>query len=44
MPITVDSLGGVRQYTSLQVIDGNPAISYYDFGNSDLKYVRSINP
>ncbi len=37
----VDSEGLVGWYTSLAVVNGNPAISYYDWGNDDLKYVRA---
>ncbi|MBZ0305739.1 MAG: hypothetical protein K8I82_06695, partial [Anaerolineae bacterium] len=28
-------------YTSLAIVNGNPAISYYDNNNADLKYVRA---
>lgn len=36
-------LGAGGQYNSLQTINGNPAISYYDNVTGDLKYVRSSN-
>ena len=41
--VTVDSPGSlVREYgTSLAVVDGCPAISYYDHSNHDLKYARA---
>lgn len=42
-PLTIDSSGSVGWYTSLVVVNGNPAISYYHFTNSDLKYVRATN-
>ncbi|MEY2879388.1 MAG: hypothetical protein RLZZ15_1768, partial [Verrucomicrobiota bacterium] len=42
-PATLDSTGDVGLYTSLAVINGNPAISYHDFTNFDLKYVRALD-
>ncbi|HUW94219.1 MAG TPA: hypothetical protein VMW58_00380 [Anaerolineae bacterium] len=44
MPLTVDSGGWVGEYASLAVVDGHPAIAYYDDGASyDLKYVRATD-
>jgi hypothetical protein len=41
-PLTVDGAGWVGQYASLAVVDGRPAIAYYDAdSNYDLKYVRA---
>lgn len=42
--VTVDTDGNVGEYSSLVVVDGNPAISYLDMTNYDLKYVRSMTP
>ncbi len=38
---TPDAAGNVGKYTSLAVVNGNPAISYWNEANSDLKYVRA---
>ncbi len=38
---TVASTGNVGQYTSMQVVNGNPAIAYYDVTNKDLKYIQA---
>ncbi len=42
-PVQVDSLTGVGQYSSLVVVNGNPAISYYDASGGNLKYVRATD-
>ena len=41
--ITVDSTDSTGQYTSLAVVNGKPAISYYDATNDDLRYVQANN-
>jgi hypothetical protein len=41
---TVDSAGNVGQYASMAVVDGRPAIAYFDDTNNDLKYVRATTP
>ena len=45
-PVVVDSGAGgdVGRFHSLAVVNGNPAMSYYDFSNWDLKYVRALDP
>jgi hypothetical protein len=41
-PLTIDnSDDNVGSYTSLMVVNGNPAISYCDETHYDLKYVRA---
>ncbi len=43
-PISVDvSAPGSGWYISLQIVNGYPAISYYEATNDDLKYVRATN-
>ncbi len=43
-PFSVDSAGDVGKFTSLKIINGHPAISYYDETRGDLKYVRASEP
>lgn len=44
-PVVLDAPGAtnVGQYAKLIVVNGNPAIAYYDATNGDLKYVRATN-
>ncbi|MBN2081033.1 hypothetical protein JW859_02380 [bacterium] len=43
-PVTLTiGVGDEGQYTSLAVINGNPAIAYYDAGNTELRYIRANN-
>jgi len=39
--VIVDTAINVGHYSSLAVVDGRPAISYYDMGNTALKYALS---
>jgi hypothetical protein len=41
---TVDSEGWVGEYSSVAVVDGLPAISYYDYTNTGLKFARATTP
>jgi hypothetical protein len=42
-PQTIDSTGSVGEHTSLQVVNGNPSIAYYDNSNADLKFIRALD-
>ena len=43
VPLIVDSSGDMGKYASMAVVNGNPAISYYNDSNDDLKYVRALD-
>ncbi|RYD94528.1 MAG: exo-alpha-sialidase, partial [Sphingobacteriales bacterium] len=44
IPVTVEGLvTNVGLYSSMFVVNGMPAIAYYDDGNDDLKYVRALD-
>lgn len=43
-PVIVDSPGWVGVDPSLALVEGHPAISYYDLSKADLKYARSTTP
>jgi LPXTG-site transpeptidase (sortase) family protein len=40
---TLDSTGNVGMDTSLAVVNGYPAISFFDSSNADLKFIRAVN-
>ena len=42
-PQTLDNSTSVGRFTSLAVVSGTPAISYYDITNNDLKFIRAQN-
>jgi H-type lectin domain len=42
-PVIVDSAGTVGDFSSLAVVDGRPAITYYDSTNTSLKYARALD-
>ena len=42
-PITLDPGPNTGLYPSLAIVDGNPAVSYYDDNNDDLMYVRATD-
>jgi hypothetical protein len=39
----IDAANSVGQFTSHVVVNGNPAVAYYDATNGDLKYIRANN-
>jgi hypothetical protein len=39
-PVTLDSAGDVGRWASMLMVDGNPAIAYYDVTNGNLKFIR----
>ncbi len=42
-PLTLDSEGTTGEYCALEVVNGNPALSYFDGTNLDLRYVRATD-
>ena len=41
--VTLDSTNNTGQHTSYAIVNGNPAIAYYDATAQDLRYVRATN-
>ena len=39
--LTLDSYGNVGSFPSLAIVNGNPAISYFNGSTGDLKYIRA---
>ena len=42
-PVSIQNTGDVGDYSSLQIVNGNPAISYKSNNGDGLKYVRATN-
>ncbi len=42
-PFNPDAAGNIGQYTSGAIVNGMPAMAYYDVSNGDLKYVISTD-
>lgn len=42
-PVTIESSGDDGWSNSLHIVEGNPAVSYYDVTNGDLKYARATD-
>ena len=40
---TIDNSGDVGSHSSLAIVNGRPAISYFDETNKNLKYVRALD-
>ena len=40
-PGPVDVINNIGQFTSHAIVNGNPAVAYYDVTNGDLRYVRA---
>ena len=40
-PANIDASANVGTFTSGNIVNGFPAVSYYDVSNGDLKYVRA---
>lgn len=43
--VNVDNIGTgiLGHYTSMEIVNGNPAITYYDVTNTNLRYVRATD-
>ena len=39
----LDAASDVGLYTSMKIVNGNPAVSYFDTSNDDLKFVRAAD-
>ncbi|GEM_PF-1077868 len=40
-PVILDATSWVGPYTSMQIVNGNPAVAYYDDSSMDLKFVMA---
>jgi len=42
-PIVFDTYPAIGEYTSQVIVDGFPALAYYDADNKDLRYIRALD-
>ncbi len=42
-PVTIDTHPALGRHVSLTIVDGHPALAYYDASNEDLRYLRALD-